>query len=121
MRAIGEGFSALCSAILRMDLRAWFVVGMFALVWRIIELIADRPELLENASFMQLIGPLCGAGGILLVASFLFGANKDEAAKTKALADNAATLREAGLPVGSHELRARGIDIEGEEKKPDEH
>lgn len=109
-----RAISAVWSAILRIDLRGWFTFAIIALVWRIIEIIAERPALLDNASFMQLVTPLCGAGGILLIASFLFGSNKGEAEKTKALADNAAMMREAGLPVGSSELKARGVVVEGE-------
>lgn len=92
-------FPSIWAAIVRIDLRAWFTAALFALVWRIIEIIAARPSLLENASFMQLVGPLCGAGGILLIASFLYGSNKEGADKTSALADNAKTLTALGVPL----------------------
>lgn len=106
--------AAAWAAVLRIDLRGWFTLALLALVWRIVEIIAGRPELLESSAFMQLVTPICGAGGLLLVASFLFGANKSEAEKTKALADNAATMREAGIPVGSSERRARDMTVEAD-------
>lgn len=106
--AIGNGLAAVFNAIRAIDLRAWFAAALVALTWRIIEIIALNPALLANASFMQLITPIVGAGGLLLIATFLFGSNKESAQKTAALADNAAQMREAGLPVGGH----------GDQKKP---
>ena len=93
-------FNALFAPLMRLDLRSWFTVAIVVLTWRIIELIAANPSLLENASFMQLVGPICGAGGLLLIASFLYGSNKEGADKTAALRANAEGMREAGIPVG---------------------
>lgn len=112
---IREAFGAVFKALSRVDLRGWFTAALLALVWRIIEIIAATPTLLDNASFMQLVTPICGAGGILAIAAFLFGTNRSEAEKTKALADNAALMREAGLPVGSAERRqARDMEVSAE-------
>lgn len=98
--------SAAWAAFVRIDLRAWFAIFLGALVWRIIELVAKNPELLDNSSFMQLITPIAGAGGFLLVASFLFASNKEGADKSSALRYNAELMREAGIPLGSPGRRA---------------
>lgn len=96
-----SGFvKSLADVISRTDMRAWFTLALFGLVWKVLTMIEDRPELLESAPFMQLVGPIAGAGGLLLIASFLFGSNKEGSDKSKALADNASTLRAAGIPVG---------------------
>lgn len=92
--------AAAWAAFTRIDLRSWFTVALFALVWRIIELVAAKPALLQDSSFMQLITPIAGAGGLLLVASFLFASNKEGADKSTALRENAVLMREAGIPVG---------------------
>lgn len=112
---MSAGISAIWSALTRVDLRGWFTVGLFLLVWRIIEIVAANPSLLDSSPFMQLVTPLVGAGGLLLAASFLFASSKGDADKTAALANNAATLREAGLPVGSTERRqARDMEVSAE-------
>lgn len=93
IRAITEGLS-------RFDMRAWFTLLLFGLVWKILTMIEESPELLESAPFMQLVGPIAGAGGLLLIASFLYGSNKESAQKSEALRDNASKMRQAGIPVG---------------------
>lgn len=100
---IGNGISAIWAAVIRVDLRSWFTVGMFALVWRIIELVAENPALLQDSSFMQLITPIAGAGGLLLIATFLFSATKEGADKSAALRENAKTMNAHGIPVGRRE------------------
>lgn len=109
--AFAAAVAAVWSALARVDLRGWFTLALLALVWRIIEIIAARPSLLDNASFMQLVTPICGAGGLLLIASFLYASSKGDADKSAALANNAATMREAGIPVGSAE-RQKVRDVE---------
>lgn len=61
------------------DQRGWIILGFFGLTWRILEIIRENPALLANASFMQFIGPISGAGGLLLIASFFFGSSKGTA------------------------------------------
>jgi len=61
------------------DERGWIILGFFGLTWRILEIIQLNPALLANASFMQFIGPIAGAGGLLLIASFFFGSSKGTA------------------------------------------
>lgn len=90
----------------KIDFRWLFAVGLFAMTWRIIELVADNPGLLDSSPFMQLITPIAGAGGLLLVAAFLFGSNRESAQKTEALSENARQMRTAGLPVGREEIAA---------------
>jgi len=97
--------AAIWAAIVRIELRAWFTAALLALVWRIIELVAEKPALLQDSSFMQLITPIAGAGGLLLIASFLFASNKGDADKSAALRENATLMREAGIPVGAGERR----------------
>lgn len=58
------------------DHRGWIILGFFGLTWRILEAVVANPLLLANASFMQLVGPISGAGGLLLIASFFFGSSK---------------------------------------------
>lgn len=112
---MSAAISAVWAAVTRVDLRGWFTLGLSLLVWRIIELVAANPALLDSSPFMQLVTPLVGAGGFLLVATFLFGSTKGDADKTAALANNAATMREAGLPVGSADRRqVRDVEMTAE-------
>lgn len=84
----------------KIDMRAWFTIGIFFLVWKVLDMIDADKSLLESAPFMQFVGPIGGAGGLLLIASFFFGSNKESGEKSAALRDNAATLRDAGITVG---------------------
>lgn len=93
-------FTAIGNMIARVDTRAWFTVGIFALVWKVLDLIQADKTLLDSAPFMQFVGPIGGAGGLLLIASFFFGSNKESAQKSTALAANAVQMRDAGIPVG---------------------
>ena len=103
--------NALLAPILRIDLRAWFTIFLGALVWRIIEIVANQPTLTDNSSFMQLITPIAGAGGLLLIVTFLFGSNKESVQKSDALRDNARTMREAGIPVGPPSDPKKPVDV----------
>lgn len=118
MRAgIAAAIAAMWLAFTRIDLRSWFAIAIVALVWRIIELVAAVPALLDNASFMQLITPITGAGGLLLIAAFLYASNKSSDDKTKALSDNAATMRAAGMNVGAPPAEGEvkpDVDIQAE-------
>lgn len=70
------------------DQRGWIIIGFFGLTWRILEAIASNPALLANASFMQFVQPIAGAGGLLLICSFFFGSSKG-ASDANARADRA--------------------------------
>lgn len=61
------------------DFRGWVAMGYFALGWRVIEIIAAQPKLLDNSAFMLLVGSTVGAGGLGMVATFLFGSSKGTA------------------------------------------
>lgn len=98
--AIGAGIAALFGSIMRIDFRGWITLAVVLLVWRIIELVAGDRALLADSSFMQLVTPICGAGGFLLIVAFAFGSNKESAEKSAALKDNAKLMNEAGIPVG---------------------
>ena len=91
--------SGVVDIIGRTDMRACFTLALFGLVWKILTMIEAKPDLLESAPFMQFVGPIGGAGGLLLIASFLFGSNKESGEKSRALSDNAATMRAAGMQV----------------------
>jgi len=83
------------------DQRGWIILGFFGLTLRILEIIQENPALLANASFMQFIGPISGAGGLLLIASFFFGSSKGTAeanARTDRVLD--ASARGAEPPPG---------------------
>lgn len=93
-------FTAVGNLIARVEMRAWFTIAMFGLVWKVLDMIEGDKTLLESAPFMQLVGPLAGAGGLLLIASFFFGSNKESGEKSQALKANAETLRDAGFQLG---------------------
>lgn len=57
------------------DQRGWAMIGFFAVTFYTLHMIEKNPALLANASFMQFVQSLA-AGGILLVAAFLFGGSK---------------------------------------------
>lgn len=70
------------------DFRGFVALGFFLLSWRIVEIIAANPALLKDPAFMQVAGQIMGAGGLLLIAAFLFGASKG-ASDANARADKA--------------------------------
>lgn len=98
--AIGQGIGAMWAAFVRIPMRAWMALAVVALTWRIIELVAANPTLLADSSFMQLITPICGAGGFLLIVSFLYATTKEGADKSETIRENAKTLNAAGIPLG---------------------
>lgn len=57
------------------DARGWVIVGFFWLEHDIIQAIVADGTLLSNASFMQLAGMIT-TGGVLLIASNMFGGTK---------------------------------------------
>jgi hypothetical protein len=67
------------------DVRGWAIMGFFALTFDLLWMINHNPALLKDASFMQFAQTLA-TGGILLVASNLFGGTKSGAETNSALA-----------------------------------
>lgn len=70
------------------DQRGWISIAMFALSWRLVEIINANPLLLANASFMQVVTLIIGSGGLLLILAFHFAASKG-ASEANARADAA--------------------------------
>lgn len=60
------------------DVRGWAIIGFFAVTFITLAMIREQPALLKDSSFMQFIQAL-STGGILLVASNLFGGTKSGA------------------------------------------
>lgn len=71
------------------EVRGWAIIGFFGLTFALLGMIAANPALLENASFMQFAQSLA-TGGILLVATNLFGGTKSGAETNSALASSVA-------------------------------
>lgn len=69
------------------DVRGFAIIGFFALTFMLLGMIARNPDLLKDAAFMQLAQSLA-TGGILLVASNLFGGTKSGTETNKALAES---------------------------------
>ena len=59
----------------RPDSRGWVILGFFALEFYMLRLISEDGTLLANAAFMQVMMAIT-TGGILLIASNLFGGTK---------------------------------------------
>lgn len=70
------------------DARAWAGVAIVSLTWKVLDMIDKNPTLLGNASFMQLVGGIVGAGGLGLFLAFHF-ASSSGAAKANQRADAA--------------------------------
>ena len=68
------------------DLRGWAIMGFFALTFFCLHMIETNPALLANPGFMQFISAL-STGGILLVASNLFGGTKSGSENSAKMAD----------------------------------
>lgn len=107
----GRAIASVWAAILAIPMRGWIAAAVCGLTWRIIELVADNPALLQESAFMQLITPIAGAGGFLLIVSFLFASTKESTDKTETVRENAKTLNAMGVPLGR---RASDPPPEGE-------
>lgn len=68
------------------DFRGWAAIGFFGLTFMSLAMIDHNPALLGIPSFMQFIGGLA-TGGVLLVASHLFGGTKSGAETNAKLAE----------------------------------
>lgn len=71
------------------DVRGWAILGFFGLTFQLLHMIDTNPALLKDASFMQFAQALA-TGGILLVATNLFGGTKSGAETNSALASHVA-------------------------------
>ncbi len=58
------------------DVRIWMIVALFALSWRILEMVAAQPTLLKEGSFMLLVGMVVGNGGLGAAVLWGFGGTK---------------------------------------------
>lgn len=58
------------------DVRGWATLGMFALMFFVLGLVAFVPSLAENELFKTLATLLAGTGGFGLVCAFLWGGSK---------------------------------------------
>lgn len=76
------------------DVRGWAIIGFFAITFLILLMIDRNPALLKDSSFMQLAQSLA-TGGILLVATNLFGGTKSGAETNSALAASVAASSKA--------------------------
>lgn len=72
------------------DVRGWAIIGFFGITFATLAIIRESPALLKDASFMQFIQGL-STGGILLVASNLFGGTKSGAEVNDKLAQSIAS------------------------------
>ncbi len=61
------------------DFREFVAIGYFLIGWRVLEIVAAFPKLLDNSAFMLIVGSTLGAGGLGLVGTFLFAASKGAA------------------------------------------
>jgi len=71
------------------DFRGWAAIGFFAITFQSLLMIDHNPALLGVPSFMQFISML-STGGVLLVASHLFGGTKSGAETNAKLAETIA-------------------------------
>jgi hypothetical protein len=61
------------------DNRGWVALGLFALTWRIFEMVREKPQLTENQGFMFLSQAIIVSGLIGGVVAFLYTASKSGA------------------------------------------
>jgi hypothetical protein len=61
------------------DSRGWAGIAIVALTWKVLDMIEKNPQLLANASFMQLCGAIVGAGGLGLFLAFHFASSSGTA------------------------------------------
>lgn len=88
-------FWAVVASRLLPDARGWCALAVFALTVGILQMIANNPALLSNASFMLLVGNIAGAGGLGLVLAFHFGSSTGTQ-KANERADRAQAIAAAG-------------------------
>lgn len=96
------------------DLRGWAIAGFFALTFFTLAMIRENPALLANASFMQFVQQL-STGGLLLVASYLFGSSKSSSETNAKLVDAVAAGTTVNIPPGPSAVT---VDTPPQEPKP---
>ena len=69
------------------DTRAWVIVGIFLLAYKLLSMIEANPTLLSNAAFMIVVSLIIGGAGLGAVVSFLFGGTKTGSDVMKAQSD----------------------------------
>lgn len=74
------------------DTRSFVTMGMFALAWRMLEMIDSEPKLLENPAFMTLATLVVGGSGLGAAVSYFYGSSKSADKQTS---DAVATLSAA--------------------------
>jgi hypothetical protein len=77
------------------DVRGWATIGMFALVFYVITLIAFVPAVSSSELFKTLATLLLGSGAFGLVCAFLWGGSK---ASVSAVDTVNAVAKQAGAP-----------------------
>jgi len=94
------------------DIRAWASLGMFALVFVILWMIYDKPELADNNLFATVATLLAGTGGFGLMVSFLWGGTKSSAGAVEAMTSMAATA--AKTTADSATANDAGVTVKAE-------
>lgn len=81
---MANGASAREHLAILTDVRVWMIVALFALSWRILEMVDQSPTLLKEGSFMLLVGMVVGNGGLGAAVLWGFGGTKTGAEVMKA-------------------------------------
>lgn len=82
------------------DGRGWAAIALYTLDVGVLWMIYDKPALLESAAFMQIAGPLLGAGGLGLVLAFHFGSSSGTANANRRADDAEKRAAAAGAEPG---------------------
>lgn len=80
------------------DIRAWATLGMFALIFYLLHLIAVHQELRENELFKTVATLLVGSGAFGLACSFLWGGSKTTSAASETVNAMARASAAPALP-----------------------
>jgi hypothetical protein len=82
------------------DTRTVLTLGYFALSWRILEMVAGEPKLLDNSSFMIIVTLIVGGGGLGAASQFFYGSSKGSADKDVVMS-NIAASKTADVPTAT--------------------
>ena len=58
------------------EVRILIMIGLFALAWRLLDMIGSNVKLLDSGAFMIIVGLIIGSGGLGTLVAFYFGASK---------------------------------------------
>ena len=58
------------------DTRSTVTLGMFALAWRLLEMIDSEPKLLANAAFVGIATLVMGGSGLGAAISYFYGSSR---------------------------------------------